>query len=324
MENYTIQTWLLLFFLYSFLGWIWECCYVSFMEKKLVNRGFLYSPMLPIYGSGAVIILVSTIAVRENMFLVFIFGAVGATLLEVATGYLMEVLFKTRYWDYSDKKIHYKGYICLSSTIVWGFFSIIMVKYINVPVENFIFELSETFKEAVVLILLVVFTVDVTKSVQNALDLRELLETMAKNNEHVNNLLNEIEEMSESLGENKDELLEHLRSIRDEVVTREHKIVDRISSTRENLDLREKLSNALNKVTDTISDLEQKAYDFEESKKETLFEEIKGLKAKIENSKDSVKSIEFKRFKGAIGQLKRNSSAKSEKLKVELDELKKM
>ncbi len=324
MENYTIQTWLLLFFLYSFLGWIWESCYVSFMEKKLENRGFLYSPMLPIYGSGALVVLISTIAVRENLYLVFIFGAIGATILEVVTGYLMEVLFKTRYWDYSDKKIHYKGYICLSSTIVWGFFSIIMVKYINVPVENFLFGLDETFVDVIVLILLVIFSVDVTKSVQNALDLRELLETMAHNNEHVNNLLNEIEEISESFGENKDEFVEQLRSIRAEVVAREHNIVDRISTTRENLDLKEKISNALNKLSDTISDFEQKAYDYEESKKESIFEDFKGLKEKVEHSKDSVKGIELKRFKGAIGQLKRNNSAKSEKLKVELEELKKL
>ncbi len=318
MESYTIQTWLLLFFIYSFFGWIWECCYVSVLEKKLVNRGFLYSPMLPIYGSGALVVLISTLGVRENLYLVYILGAVGATLLEVVTGYLMEVLFKTRYWDYSDKKYHYRGYICLSSTIAWGFFSIIMVKYINVPVENFIFGFNETFAEITVLVLLVIFSVDVTKSVQNALDLRELLETMAQNNEHVNNLLVEIENMSESFDENKEELLEQLRSLREEVKTREHNIAERISYTRE------KLSSVLNKVSDTINDLEERAVDFEQSKKESILEEFRALKSKVENSKDSVKGIEMKRFKGAISQLKRNNSAKSEKLKIELEELKKM
>ncbi len=324
MEGYTIQTWLALFFIYSFLGWIWECCYVSFNERKWENRGFLYSPMLPIYGSGAVIILLSTIHVRDNLYLVFIFGAIGATILELITGYAMEMLFKTRYWDYSHKKIHYKGYICLSGTILWGFFSIIMVKYINVPVENYLFGLNSSLMEIVILILLVVFTVDVTKSVQNALDLRELLETMAKNNEHVNNLIIEIESLAESFDENKDELLEQLRSIREDISTREQNIADRISDARENFDFRDKLSNMLDKVADTLSNIEQNVADIEEDKKEKFLEEFRGLRVKVSESKDSVKNIELRRFRGAIGQLKRNTTARSEKLKKELEELRRL
>ncbi len=324
MEGYTTQTWLSLFFLYSFLGWIWECCYVSVHEKKLVNRGFLYSPMLPIYGSGAVIILLSTISVRDNLYFVFILGAIGATILELFTGYMMEMLFKTRYWDYSHKKIHFKGYICLSGTILWGFFSIIMVKYINVPVENFLFGLNETLLDIVTLAILVIFTIDVTKSVQNALDLRELLETMAENNEHLNNLINEIEDLSESFVENKDELLEQLRDMREEFITREHNIADRISDARENFDFRDSLSNMIEKVTDTLSEIEQNAVEFEEEKRESFVEEFRSLRAKVSESKDSIKNIELRRFKGAIGQLKRNTSAKSEKLKIELEELKRL
>ncbi len=323
MEGYTLQTWITLFFVYSFLGWVWECCYVSVNEKKWVNRGFLNGPFLPIYGTGALVVLYSTIHVRENLYLVFILGTFGATLLELITGYLMEIMFKTRYWDYSHKKYHYKGYICVSSTIAWGFFSIIMVEYINVPVENFIFNLNSAILEPIILILLVAFTVDATKSVQDALDLRQLLETMANNNEHVNSLVNDIEELVE-IFENKghivddikEELAEHISMLEEQVKNREHISLERISNARDNLDLRMRLSNRFERVTEILNQISENANNADDIDNKGYI-----LLSKLNNSKGDFENVEFKRFKGAIKQLKRNTTAKSEKLKEELDKL---
>ena len=61
MEPYTQDQWVLLFFLYSVLGWVWESCYVSLKSRQWVNRGFLHGPWLPIYGSGAIVILLLTL-----------------------------------------------------------------------------------------------------------------------------------------------------------------------------------------------------------------------------------------------------------------------
>ncbi len=328
MEGYTLQTWILLFFTYSFLGWIWECCYVSANERKWVNRGFLYGPMLPIYGFGALVVLFSTIHVRDNLYLVFILGTFGATILELVTGYVMEILFKTRYWDYSRKRYHYKGYICLSSTIAWGFFSIIMVEYINIPVENFILGLNNVIAELAVLILLVVFTVDATKSVQNALDLRQLLETMANNNEHVNNLVKDMEELTEIfenkghvVEELKEELAEHIKMFEEEVKNREHISFEKITNARDNLDLRMRLSNRFERVTEMLNKINENANNFEDNENEGQFNDIKIILTKLNNSKDDFENVEFKRFKGAIKQLKRNKTAKSIKLKEELEKL---
>ena len=112
MNVYTLSQWLLFFFLYSFFGWIWESCYVSLREHRWVNRGFMHGPMLPLYGSGAVSVLIITLPVRDNLPLVFIMGMIGATLLEFFTGMVMESLFHVRYWDYSHLKFNVKGYIC--------------------------------------------------------------------------------------------------------------------------------------------------------------------------------------------------------------------
>ena len=83
MYVYTMGQWLLFFFLYCFLGWVWESCYVSAKQRQWVNRGFLHGPMLPIYGFGAVIILWATLPVRQSLPLIFLLGTLAATVLEI-------------------------------------------------------------------------------------------------------------------------------------------------------------------------------------------------------------------------------------------------
>ena len=65
MHAYYLPQWVLFFFIYSFIGWVWESCYVSVRKRRWVNRGFMHGPMLPLYGSGALTVLVSTISVRQ-------------------------------------------------------------------------------------------------------------------------------------------------------------------------------------------------------------------------------------------------------------------
>ena len=141
MNVYTLSQWLLFFFLYSFFGWIWESCYVSLRKHRWVNRGFMHGPMLPLYGSGAVSVLIITLPVRDNLPLVFIMGMIGATLLEFFTGMVMESLFHVRYWDYSHLKFNVKGYICPVASLCWGVFSIMMVKVVHIPIEEVILKI---------------------------------------------------------------------------------------------------------------------------------------------------------------------------------------
>ncbi|MEG2597198.1 MAG: putative ABC transporter permease, partial [Oscillospiraceae bacterium] len=128
MDGYTISQWLLFFFVYCLIGWIWETCFTSIKQRKFVNRGFLYGPILPIYGFGAIIILLLTLPVKENFLLIFLFGMIGATALEFVTGAAMERIFHMRYWDYSKQPLNVNGYICFKCSLGWGFFSIILVK----------------------------------------------------------------------------------------------------------------------------------------------------------------------------------------------------
>ena len=120
MHPYHLTQWILFFFFYSFVGWLWESGYVSVRKRQWVNRGFMYGPMLPLYGSGALTVLISTMGVRENILLIFLFGMMAATLLEYVTGAVMERIFRVRYWDYRNQKFNLNGYICVSSSLCWG------------------------------------------------------------------------------------------------------------------------------------------------------------------------------------------------------------
>ena len=93
MYVYSLTQWSFFFLLYCVLGWCFESTYVSIMQHRLVNRGFLHGPYLPIYGSGAIMMLFVTIPVRESLFLSFLAGLVGATALEYITGVVMEACF---------------------------------------------------------------------------------------------------------------------------------------------------------------------------------------------------------------------------------------
>ena len=188
MNSYHLTQWLLFFFFYSFVGWVWESCYVSARKHRWVNRGFMHGPMLPIYGSGALVVLISTIGVRENILLIFLFGMTAATLLEYATGAVMERLFHVRYWDYSNQKFNLHGYICVTSSLCWGCFSVLLVRVIHVPVENAVLKFPLMAAGGIALVLAVAATADLTQSFNEAMDLKRILMQLEESKAQIHRL----------------------------------------------------------------------------------------------------------------------------------------
>lgn len=193
MYVYSPGQWALLFFFYCFCGWVWESCYVSAKQRRWVNRGFLHGPLLPIYGSGAIIILFVTLPVAENFWLVYLLGTLAATALEYVVGAVMEQLFKVRYWDYSKQPCNLHGYICLSSSIAWGFFSDLLVYWIHPPVDRLLHRLPALLVNPLAAVIAAAFIVDTVKSTKAAVDLREVLTRLTEENAELRRLAQKAE-----------------------------------------------------------------------------------------------------------------------------------
>lgn len=175
MLDYSGFQWLFFFYFYCFGGWCFESAFVSLRTRKWVNRGFMRGPFLPLYGSGATMMLVVSMPFQDNVWLTYIAGVIGATALEYVTGVVMEALFKVRYWDYTDRFLNFQGRICLRSSLAWGFLTILMTRVIHKPVEQLVFSMPERGLYYVTVLLTIYIVADFTLSFKAALDLRDIM-----------------------------------------------------------------------------------------------------------------------------------------------------
>lgn len=135
----------LFFFLYSFFGWILEVSCKLISDKKFINRGFLIGPYCPIYGCGAVAITLLLQKYFDDPFTLFIMTMLVCSVLEYSTSYVLEKIFQTRWWDYSKKKFHINGRICLETMVPFGLFGLFLMYVSNPFFYSWIQKLSETF-----------------------------------------------------------------------------------------------------------------------------------------------------------------------------------
>lgn len=301
MYKYNWQLWLAFFFFYCICGWIWESCYVSAKKRRWVNRGFLHGPMIPIYGFGAILILLVTLPIRENMVAVYFAGLVGATALEYVTGAVMERCFNVKYWDYSNQRFHINGYICLSSSIVWGIFSVLLIKYAHRPVEKLIFKIPMSVLTAADIVLIVCFVADVIVSVKEAFDLKSL---MAEEKEMMMALKLEIEQrrvmFAAELEQRKDALTAELGQKKDAIASELEQKKDAIASELEQK--KDAIATELEQYRDAIAaEIGQRKEQFE---------------AETEQRKEMLMLKWEKKYKGARMILKRNPDSTFQKSKI--------
>lgn len=213
MYTYAWYHWITFFFFYCFSGWIFESAYVSLKSGRFVNRGFLRLPMLPLYGTGAVMMLWVSLPVKNSLLLVYLSGVIAATILEYITGYAMERLFKIRYWDYSNQPFNLHGYICLSSSIAWGVLTILMTEVIHKPVEQLVLGMNPVAEFAFIGITGAMFIADSIQSTREALDLARALEAMTK-------MRAELEELQVQITLLKAEASQKARELKEEQLAR--------------------------------------------------------------------------------------------------------
>ena len=149
-----------IFFFYSIIGWIVESTYVSIKEKKVINRGFLIGPYCPIYGYGALIMIIYLEQYKNNIFTVFILATVLCTTLEYITSYLMEKLFKARWWDYSDKKFNLNGRVCGKNACLFGLGGIAVIYLAHPFFKQLVKNMNKKLFLIINIIFLIIFIID--------------------------------------------------------------------------------------------------------------------------------------------------------------------
>lgn len=171
---------LLLFFIFCFIGWVWECSYISITEeKKFTNRGFLNGPYIPIYGFGGLSIYLclqkygtGAIISMQSIKIYFI-GLVFATVLEYITSFLMEKIFKARWWDYTNYFLNVNGRVCLLASLFWGLLSVVSVQFLNPLLLNKIESLTHDIKIVVSTALVTVFILDLFITINSIVNIQK-------------------------------------------------------------------------------------------------------------------------------------------------------
>lgn len=123
------------FIVYSFLGWILESVYKTILLKKPTNSGFLYGPFCPMYGIGALLMILVG-SHFDNIIVIFLLAFVLFSIWEYVVAVILEKLFKTKYWDYSNLRFNFQGRVCLKNSIYWGILGVFLIFVVHRAIEN--------------------------------------------------------------------------------------------------------------------------------------------------------------------------------------------
>lgn len=155
-----IYLYFLLFLIYSFIGWTIEVINVSIIEKRFVNRGFLMGPYCPIYGFGGISCYLLLRKYLSDPIALFMMSILIFSILEYMTSYIMEKLFKARWWDYSDKKFNINGRICLETMVPFGLLGCFAMYVLNPGLIGLLEKIPANIAMIISIILFVLFMID--------------------------------------------------------------------------------------------------------------------------------------------------------------------
>ena len=225
----------------------------SIAEKKIINTGFLNGPFCPIYGFGAIIMLVLLKRFAINWIVLFFASIIILTLWEYVVGVLLEKIFKTKYWDYSDQKFNFQGRICLTNSICWGILGVLFIYYIHPFIEMLIGYVDVLTLKIVISIFMILFTIDFIISVVKVKNIKATLDKIENLNQQIKEKLQEIKKTDKSnklekfsKSENVQTIVEELKKKRDRILRRLYRRVYRLKKAFPAINTKE-ISEVLNK-----------------------------------------------------------------------------
>jgi len=182
--NQDLMNLIWLFTLYSLFGWVIESVFKSQSAGKFVNSGFLNGPFCPIYGFGALLVIESAAQAKQVFHLtnlplqiiISVFLAIVLTsILEYLTGMIMEKLFDSKWWDYSDEKFNLHGRVCLKYSVYWGILAYVMLSLIHPYIHDFATMASSRLSPWLAYMVIAYFAIDLVCSINEAYDLKKHL-----------------------------------------------------------------------------------------------------------------------------------------------------
>lgn len=150
----------MLFMTYSVVGWIIEIINEIVCAKRYVNRGFLIGPYCPIYGVGALLMILMLNRYLNDPIALFVMAVVICSILEYLTSFFMEKLFKARWWDYTNRKFNINGRICLETSILFGIGGLIIMYFVNPVIVSVLSMIPDVILKLISVIVFVIYLVD--------------------------------------------------------------------------------------------------------------------------------------------------------------------
>ena len=258
------------FMILSFIGYIYESIAMTIWGGKWDNRGFLYGPIIPIYGSAA---LGGTLFFRYCMteytpWQVFLIAVVSSAVLEYTVHYAMEKMFHAYWWDYSKAPLNLNGRICLPASLGFGLAGLVIIYVINPWLTPLIDRIPDTLAQIIAYLLVILMTVDLTVTVSI-----------------ISGFENRFEAMDNFINEHMDVLVANYLDENKGLNNKFYNAVDRIDEGRKRLinDRIDRTVNSMNRIYhETLSRI--KGYRGKNASKRNYM--LKKIKKKIGRNKD--------------------------------------
>ncbi|HWT27498.1 MAG TPA: putative ABC transporter permease [Mobilitalea sp.] len=169
-KAFDLSTLFIWFIIYSNIGWIYETLYCSIGVHKIVNRGFLYGPLCPIYGLSILTMILLLSGRCRSILTLFLSCAVISSVLEYISSLWMEYVFGRRWWDYSDQILNINGRVCLGAAVLFGACGVVVIRFLHPAIVRCI---NQNFSPATIKmvdkVILSVFLLDILVSFQMSL-----------------------------------------------------------------------------------------------------------------------------------------------------------
>lgn len=214
----------LYFAIYAFLGWCLESVYKTILEKKPINSGFLYGPFCPIYGFGAIIMIILLQGLKDNIIALFCVSTVVLTIWEYVVGVILEKVFKTKYWDYSDLKFNINGRVCLKNSIYWGILGVIFTLIIHPTIRQAVSLMSNHMIFHMTLIIYIILITDIVISITKVLFIDKKIKQINEMGEMIKEKLAELKQADMLEKVSKENILLKISELKEQQAILKYKI----------------------------------------------------------------------------------------------------